>query len=71
MAGTGERMRIHLPDKTTQTIDTGPVTIEELLLRLKINPIEVIVSKNGVVVPEDSIAEGGDEIRIIRVVHGG
>jgi sulfur carrier protein ThiS len=31
----------------------------------------VIVSKNGRLVPEDEIVSGDDEIRIIRVAHGG
>jgi sulfur carrier protein ThiS len=31
----------------------------------------VIVARNGVLVPEDAIAGGDDQVRIIRVSHGG
>jgi len=40
-------------------------------MELGINPIEVIVSVNGKLVPEDVIVSGNDEIRIVRVAHGG
>ena len=64
-------MNIILPDNSGQTIDPAPRTIEQVLLELGINPIEVIVSVNGRLVPEDVIVSGNDEIRIIKVAHGG
>jgi len=64
-------MNIILPDNRGRTIDPGACTIEQVLTELGINPIEVIVSVNGRLVPEDATVSGDDEIRIIRVAHGG
>ncbi len=52
-------------------IDTGARTVEQVLVGLGINPIEVIVSRNGRLVPDDAVVSGDDEIRIIRIAHGG
>jgi sulfur carrier protein len=64
-------MNIILPDNSGHFIDPAPRTIEQVLMDFGINPIEVIVSVNGKLVPEDAIVSGNDEIRIIRVAHGG
>jgi sulfur carrier protein len=64
-------VKILLPDKSEQTIDTGASTVEQVLLDLGINPIEVIVSRKGRLVPDDAVISGDDEIRIIRIAHGG
>jgi sulfur carrier protein len=64
-------MKIILPDNSGRSVNPAPRTIEQVLTELKINPVEVIVSKNGRLVPEDEIVSGDDEIRIIRVAHGG
>ena len=64
-------MKIILPDSTTETMPGEPVSISRILDRWGINPSEVIVSRNGRLVPEDAVASGGDEIRIIRIAHGG
>ena len=64
-------MQIMLPDRSTRQLDCGPLPIEEILHRFGINPVSVIVTRNGRLVPETACAEEGDEIRIIRVAHGG
>jgi sulfur carrier protein len=64
-------MKIILPDTTTETLGGGSVSIGKLLDRLGINPSEVIVSRNGTLVPEDAVAADDDVIRIIRIAHGG
>jgi sulfur carrier protein ThiS len=64
-------MKIILPDSTIQQMPGDPVSISSILERLEINPSEVIVSRNGKLVPEDAVARGEDEIRIIRIAHGG
>ena len=64
-------MKIIFPDSTTETMEGEPVSISRILDRLAINPSEVIVSRNGRLVPEDAVASGDDEIRIIRIAHGG
>ncbi len=52
-------------------IDQRPASVEQILSDLGINPLEVIISRNGTLVPEDTIVEADDEIRIIRISHGG
>ncbi|MEI8330253.1 MAG: MoaD/ThiS family protein [Methanomicrobiales archaeon] len=64
-------MKIILPDSTIQEIPGSPASVLEILNRRGINPAEVIVSRNGKLVPEDAVARGDDEIRIIRIAHGG
>jgi sulfur carrier protein ThiS len=67
-------MLILLPDgsrkEMAQEAQDG-VSIEGILRMLDINPEEVIVAKNGRIVPEDETAGGCDELRIVRFVHGG
>jgi sulfur carrier protein ThiS len=49
----------------------GPLTVVELLQHLGISLGEVLVSKNKCIIPEDSILENGDNVRIMQVVFGG
>jgi sulfur carrier protein ThiS len=64
-------MKIILPDSTTETMVGESLSISHILDRLRINPSEVIVSRNGKLVPEDAVAVDDDVIRIIRIAHGG
>lgn len=64
-------MMVILPDSGLMEIGNAQCTIMDLLARFNINPLEVIVSVNGRVVPEDSVIRGDDRIRIIRIAHGG
>jgi sulfur carrier protein ThiS len=64
-------MKIFFPDSTTETTAGEPVNIGRILQQRGINPSEVIVSRNGKLVPEAAVAAGDDEIRIIRIAHGG
>ncbi|MDO8873728.1 MAG: MoaD/ThiS family protein [Methanoregula sp.] len=64
-------MKIILPCSTINMMSGDPVSISQILDQLCINPSEVIVSRNGKLVPEDAVAGGDDEIRIIRIAHGG
>jgi sulfur carrier protein len=64
-------MKVVLPDKSCRELHIEEGVIEDILKSLNINPVEVIVARNGKVVSElDRIADK-DEMRIIRVVHGG
>lgn len=60
-----------LDDGVALEIDYDKAIIEDILRDLEINPVEVIVSKNGKVVSELDIAKPDDQIRIIRIIHGG
>ncbi len=64
-------MKIILPDKSCRTQTIPPMTVGELLRDLGINPVEVLVSRNGTLVVEDAPVEDSDEVRIYRITHGG
>ena len=64
-------MKLILPDKKTIDIDRVPAPVEKVLLELGINPLEVIVVRNGKMISEDTVVQADDEIRIIRIAHGG
>jgi sulfur carrier protein len=64
-------MKLILPDRTTRTLDHQPATLESLLLDEGINPLEVIASRNGILLTEDTLIGANDEIRLLRIAHGG
>ncbi|HQE96841.1 MAG TPA: MoaD/ThiS family protein [Methanothrix sp.] len=64
-------MLISMPDGSRREICRDEAKIEEILKELDINPEEVIVAKNGRIVPEDEVAGGSDLLKIVRFVHGG
>ena len=82
VAGTGQfmppaflsfhqTMKVILPDQGVRVMEESPGTVGALLHEIGINPLEVIVSRNGKLVPEQAAIGGDDEIRIIRIAHGG
>ena len=64
-------MKLILPDQKTIYIEHVPAPVEQVLLELGINPLEVIVARNGKMISEDTVVQEDDEIRIIRIAHGG
>lgn len=64
-------MRLQIPDGTFHDAGEGPEMVATLLARYGINPLEVIVTRNGRLIPEDATVSGNDEIRVIIVAHGG
>jgi len=64
-------MRVQLPDGTVRTVEAEGIPVEQVLGLLGVSPVEVIVTRNGTVVPEDAMAEREDELRLIRISHGG
>ena len=64
-------MLISMPDGSRRELSRAEARIEEILKELGINPEEVIVAKNGRIVPEDETARGSDHLKIVRFVHGG
>ena len=64
-------MKVHLSPGRTEEIAVTAATVEDVLLMLGVNPVEVLVSRNGAIVPEDTVVGGDDELRVIRFVHGG
>ena len=45
--------------------------IKNLLEKMNINPVTVLVGKNGEIVPETDSVKKGDKIEIIRTISGG
>ena len=64
-------MKVHFPGGICSEIPIEACSLEEVLYVLGLNPQEVIVSRNGAIIPEDSIVSDTDELRIHRVAHGG
>ena len=64
-------MKIILPDRSSREMRPGTMAVEELLRDLGFDPLDVIVSRNGTLVTEDAFVGNDDEIRIIRIAHGG
>lgn len=64
-------MQVILPDRSVRVLPPDPVRIEDLVISLGFLPTGVIITRNGIIVPEDEEAAGDDELRIIRVSHGG
>jgi sulfur carrier protein ThiS len=64
-------MRLQLPDGTIHDAGTAPKTAASLLARYNLNPLEVIVTRNGILIPEDMVVSADDEIRVYLVAHGG
>jgi sulfur carrier protein len=64
-------MKLILSDRDVRIFEHSPAPVEQILLEQGINPLEVIVSRNGKLVSEDTVIHASDEVRIIRIAHGG
>jgi sulfur carrier protein ThiS len=64
-------MKLILPDRSIRIIYHCPATVEAVLLAEGINPLEVMVSRDGKLITEDTLVSMDDELRIIRISHGG
>lgn len=64
-------MRVIYQDGRVKEMEITEMPIEDLLEELGINPVEVIIAKNGKIVPEDEMVRNDDELKIIMVKHGG
>ncbi|WP_321506709.1 thiamine biosynthesis protein ThiS [uncultured Methanoregula sp.] len=64
-------MKLLLPDRSARVLALPPSTLEAILLGEGINPLEVIASRNGILITEDTVIGPDDEIRLLRIAHGG
>jgi len=64
-------MRLILPDRSERVIATATVPLDQLLLAEGINPLGVIVTRDGALIPEDALVGSEDVIRLIQIAHGG
>jgi sulfur carrier protein ThiS len=66
-----DAMKLIISAGDCRILDHGPATVEQILAEQGINPQEVIVSRNGRLIPEDAVVDADDEILITRIAHGG
>jgi len=64
-------MRLILPDREVRELPRDPAPVGTILLEAGINPLDVMVSRNGKLITDDTILGADDEIRVIRISHGG
>ncbi len=50
-------MKLILSDKDVRIFDHSPAPVEQILLEQGINPLDVIVSRNGKLLPEDTVMQ--------------
>jgi len=60
---------LHLPDGQILTTFAG--TLEEILLRLDMNPYEILVTRDGELLLVDDPVDEDDILRATSIVHGG
>ncbi len=64
-------MRLILPDRSERVIATATIPLDQLLLAEGINPLGVIATRDGALIPEDTPVRSDDVIRLIQIAHGG
>jgi len=64
-------MKITYPDGSVKEIGIKEISVKELLQVLGINPIGVVIAKEGKIIPNDGIVRNEDNIVIHEIVSGG
>lgn len=64
-------MKLIFPDGHEIEIAPGGRTIEAIIQEQGLNPLELLISREGEIIPEDTIGDNIDSIRLIRISHGG
>ncbi|VVB72233.1 ThiS family protein [uncultured archaeon] len=64
-------MIIALPDGSRREMEMDCSRVEDILKMLDINSVEVIVARNGKIISEEETLSPTDELKIVRIVHGG
>ena len=64
-------MKITYPDGSVKEIGIKEISVKELLKVLGINPIGVVIAKEGKIIPNDGILRNEDKIVIHEIVSGG
>jgi hypothetical protein len=64
-------MKLIFADKSSRQIEIGSCEVDQILLEAGINPLDVLVSRDGKLVTGDTLAGNDDELWIIRISHGG
>jgi sulfur carrier protein ThiS len=66
-----QHMKLILTDRDERILEHRPAPVGQILLEAGINPLDVMVTRNGKLISEDTIAGDEDVIRVIRIAHGG
>ncbi len=66
-----QHMKLILSDRNERILEHTPAPVGQILLEAGINPLDVMVTRNGKLISEDTIAGDEDVIRVIRIAHGG
>lgn len=64
-------MKLILPDTSVVELSAKGKTIEGILASLGMNPLTMLISREDEIIPEDTIPDDEDVIRLIRISHGG
>lgn len=70
-AKTNSRMRLVLPDQSVIEVSVEGRTIETILNSQSIDPLTTLISREDEIIPEDTIPDEDDIIKVIRISHGG
>lgn len=63
-------MKVYI-EQTGKNVNARAPSVAALLKKLKINPVAVLVVKNGALVTEDARLSEKDNVKILSVVSGG
>lgn len=64
-------MKLMLPDQSVIEVSVEGRTIETILNSQGIDPLTTLISQEDEIIPEDTIPDEEDVIRVIRISHGG
>ncbi|QXO93961.1 hypothetical protein KSK55_11530 [Methanospirillum purgamenti] len=64
-------MKLILPDKSVIELSVQGRSIETILSNQGIDPLTTLISREDEIIPEDTIPDDEDVIRVIRIAHGG
>ncbi len=64
-------MNLILPDGSIRAIAPAPATVDAALELAGFNPLDVMAVRDGRLLTGDEPVSDDDEIRVIRISHGG
>ena len=64
-------MKVIFPEGNEREVASKNRPIEAIIQELGLNPFELLISRDGEIIPEDTIGDETDTIRLIRISHGG
>ncbi len=66
-----EPMTVKLIYRDKQWEMPGGMTARDAIKQAGLNPEEVLVTRNGQLVTEDTVLRDGDEVKLVAVISGG